>query len=60
MNAAILARHAPDFPAENITSMIRLDRNRAVSQIAAKAGIGIEKVERIAVWGNQCPRRGDA
>ena len=37
-NAAILASNAPDFPKENITSMIRLDCNRAVSQIAAKAG----------------------
>jgi len=54
-NAAILARHAPDFPAENITSMIRLDHNRAVSQIAVKAGIGVEKVDRMAVWGNHSP-----
>jgi malate dehydrogenase len=51
-NAAILARHAPDFPSENITSMIRLDHNRAVSLIAAKAGIAVQKVERMVVWGN--------
>ncbi|GGF22336.1 malate dehydrogenase [Aliidongia dinghuensis] len=54
-NAAILAQHAPDFPAENITSMIRLDHNRAASQLAAKAGVGVEAIERLAVWGNHSP-----
>jgi malate dehydrogenase len=54
-NAAVLARYAPDFPAENITSMIRLDHNRAVSQLAAKVGLGVDEVERVAVWGNHSP-----
>ncbi len=54
-NAAILARHAPEFPAANITSMIRLDHNRAVSQLAAKAGTGVDQVERMVVWGNHSP-----
>ncbi len=54
-NAAILARSAPGFPAANITSMIRLDHNRAVSQIAARAGVGIAAVEHMAVWGNHSP-----
>jgi len=51
-NAAVLARYAPDFPAENITSMIRLDHNRAVSQLAAKVEFGVDEIERVAVWGN--------
>jgi malate dehydrogenase len=54
-NAAILAANAPQFPAENITSMIRLDHNRAVSQLAAKAGVAISDVERVVVWGNHSP-----
>jgi malate dehydrogenase len=54
-NAAILARNAPEFPKDNITSMIRLDHNRAVSQIAAKAGIPVHDVERMVVWGNHSP-----
>ena len=54
-NAAILAKHAPDFPAENITSMIRLDHNRALSQFAAKAGVPVGSIEKVVVWGNHSP-----
>src|SRR5215470_6821253 len=54
-NAAILANNAPDFPKENITSMIRLDHNRAVSQIATKSGLAVKEVERMVVWGNHSP-----
>ena len=54
-NAAILASNAPDFPKDNITSMIRLDHNRAVSQVAAKAGLPVHGVERMVVWGNHSP-----
>jgi malate dehydrogenase len=43
-NAAILASDAPDFPKDNITSMIRLDHNRAVSQIATKAGVPVHDI----------------
>ena len=54
-NAAILARNARGFPAGNITSMIRLDHNRAVAQLATKAGVPVGGVERMAVWGNHSP-----
>jgi len=54
-NAAILAANAPDFPRQNITSMIRLDHNRAMSQFAAKAGVTIGDVEQVIVWGNHSP-----
>ena len=54
-NAAILANNAPDFPKSNITSMIRLDHNRAVSMIAAKASLAVQDVERMVVWGNHSP-----
>ena len=54
-NAAILARNAPNFPKENITSMIRLDHNRALSQLAAKAGVAVKSIEKMVVWGNHSP-----
>lgn len=54
-NAAILAANAPDFPAENITAMIRLDHNRTLSQLATKAGVGLADIEHVIVWGNHSP-----
>lgn len=54
-NAAILAAYAPDFPRANVTSMIRLDHNRALSQLAAKAGVAVAEVAKVAVWGNHSP-----
>jgi malate dehydrogenase len=54
-NAAILAQNAPDFPAGNITAMLRLDHNRALSQLAAKAGVDVAGIDRMAVWGNHSP-----
>jgi malate dehydrogenase len=54
-NAAILAANAPDFPDENITAMIRLDHNRTLSQLAAKAGVALADIEHVIVWGNHSP-----
>lgn len=54
-NAYILAHSAPDFPSRNISSMIRLDHNRALSQFAAKAGVAVGDIERLVVWGNHSP-----
>ncbi len=54
-NAYIAMKSAPDLPAGNITAMLRLDHNRAVSQLAAKAGVGPADIEKIAVWGNHSP-----
>lgn len=54
-NAAILAANAPGFPKESITSMIRLDHNRALSQLASKARVATGDVERMVVWGNHSP-----
>ncbi len=53
---AYIARHsAPDLPAENFTSMMRLDHNRAVSQLATRTGTAVTQVERMVVWGNHSP-----
>ncbi len=54
-NAYITMKSAPDLPAGNITAMLRLDHNRAVSQFAAKAGVGPADIEKVIVWGNHSP-----
>ena len=54
-NALIAMNTAKSLPREQFTSMMRLDHNRAKSQLAAKAGRPVESVERIVVWGNHSP-----
>jgi malate dehydrogenase len=51
-NALITASHAPDVPRERFTAMMRLDHNRAVSQLATKAGVAVSDISRMTVWGN--------
>jgi malate dehydrogenase len=54
-NSLIARTHAPDVPAERFTAMTRLDENRAVGQLAAKLGIGVEEIQDLVVWGNHSP-----
>ena len=54
-NALIALSNAPDIPAERFTAMTRLDENRAVAQLAAKVGAGVEDVQDLAIWGNHSP-----
>jgi len=54
-NAYIAMKSAPDLPRENFTAMLRLDHNRALSQIAAKTGKSIDSIENLIVWGNHSP-----
>ena len=51
-NALIAASHAPDVPAERFTAMTRLDHNRALSQLAKKAGVPVTEITRLTIWGN--------
>ena len=51
-NALIAQRNAPDIPAERFTAMTRLDHNRAVGQLAKRAGVGAGEVRGVAIWGN--------
>jgi len=51
-NALIAQRSARGVPAERFTAMTRLDQNRAVGQIAKKAGVPFANVDGVAVWGN--------
>jgi malate dehydrogenase len=54
-NAYIAMKSAPDLPKRNFTSMMRLDHNRALWQIAAKLGVPVQRVESLCVWGNHSP-----
>jgi malate dehydrogenase len=51
-NALIAQAHAPDVPAARFTAMTRLDQNRAYSQLAAKAGVTVNDIKKLAIWGN--------
>jgi malate dehydrogenase len=51
-NSLIAMMNAPDIPRERFTSMMRLDHNRAIAQVAAKAGVKVADVTNISVWGN--------
>ncbi len=54
-NAYIAMKSAPDLPRKNFTAMLRLDHNRALSQIAAKTGKPVSAIQKMAVWGNHSP-----
>jgi malate dehydrogenase len=54
-NAYIAMKSAPSLPRENFTAMLRLDHNRALSQIAAKTGTQVGDIEKLTVWGNHSP-----
>jgi malate dehydrogenase len=54
-NAYIAMNSAPGLPRENFTSMMRLDHNRAVSQIAGRLGKAVDSIEKMVVWGNHSP-----
>ena len=54
-NAYIAMKSAPDLPRKNFTAMLRLDHNRAASQIAAKTGKPVSQIEKLCVWGNHSP-----
>ncbi|HET9207090.1 MAG TPA: malate dehydrogenase, partial [Burkholderiaceae bacterium] len=54
-NAYIAMKSAPSLPKKNFTAMLRLDHNRALSQIAAKTGKPVSAIEKLCVWGNHSP-----
>ena len=54
-NAYIAMKSAPDLPSKNFTAMLRLDHNRALSQLASKTGKAVADIEKMAVWGNHSP-----
>jgi malate dehydrogenase len=54
-NAYIAMKSAPDLPGGNFTAMLRLDHNRALSQLAARTGKPVDSIEKLVVWGNHSP-----
>lgn len=54
-NAYIAMKSAPDLPAKNFTAMLRLDHNRALTQIAKKTGKAVKDIKKLTVWGNHSP-----
>ena len=54
-NAWIAMKSAPDLPRKNFTAMLRLDHNRAASQVSAKTGKAVADIEKLCVWGNHSP-----
>ena len=51
-NALITLKNAPDLNPRNISAMMRLDHNRALSQLAEKTNSHTTKIEKMVVWGN--------
>lgn len=51
-NCFIAMKNAPSLPAQNFTAMMRLDHNRALSQIAAKLKAPVSSVNKMIIWGN--------
>ena len=54
-NAFIAMKNAPDLDPSCFSAMLRLDQNRAISQLAQKTGAHVTDIEHVAVWGNHSP-----
>src|SRR5204862_4411362 len=54
-NSLIAMSNAPDVPRERFTAMMRLDHNRAISQVANKLGKPVSAVTNMTAWGNHSP-----
>lgn len=51
-NCLIAMSSAPDLPRERFSAMTRLDHNRALTQLAQKAGVPVTEVKKVTIWGN--------
>ncbi len=51
-NCLIAQRNCPEVPANRFSAMTMLDQNRARAQLAQKAGVGVDQVTNMAIWGN--------
>ena len=51
-NALIAMSNAPDIPRERFNALTRLDHNRAITQVAQKAGVPVTSVKKMTIWGN--------
>jgi len=51
-NSLIAMKNAPSLNPRNFTAMVRLDHNRALSQLAAKTGTHVNALKKVIIWGN--------
>ena len=51
-NALIAQQNAPKLDAKQFTAMVRLDHNRALSQLSAKTGKPVSSIRKLTIWGN--------
>lgn len=51
-NSMIAMKNAPGLNARNFTAMVRLDHNRALSQLAEKTGTHVTDLRKVTIWGN--------
>jgi malate dehydrogenase len=51
-NALIAMKNAPGLSPKNFTAMMRLDHNRALTQVAQKTGKPVTSVRKMTIWGN--------
>jgi len=51
-NSLIAMKNAPSLNPRNFTAMVRLDHNRALSQLAAKTGTHVTALKKVIIWGN--------
>jgi len=54
-NALIAMNTAKSLPREQFTAMMRLDHNRAISQLASRTGAAVTSIKNMVVWGNHSP-----
>lgn len=51
-NALIAMSNAPDIPNDRFNALTRLDHNRAITQVAQKAGVPVTAIKHMTIWGN--------
>lgn len=51
-NCLIAMKNAPDLDPRQFTAMMRLDHNRAISQVAEKTGAAVREIRKVTIWGN--------
>lgn len=54
-NCLIASHYAPDIPYQNFSAMTRLDHDRGVSQLSEKLKVGVDDIQKFAIWGNHSP-----
>jgi malate dehydrogenase len=54
-NCLIAMNNAPEIPRERFTSMMRLDHNRAIAELAGKVAVPVTDISKMGVWGNHSP-----